>query len=51
MQHRKNIWHLTKKGKLWGTVTRDKARTQDKIVEHVPWLPDVLEVVDLSLEE
>jgi prophage antirepressor-like protein len=48
IQRRKNIWHLTEKGKLWGTVTRDKARTHDKIVEHVRWLPDVLEVIDLS---
>ena len=47
----KNIWHLTEKGKLWGTVTRDKARTHDKIVEHIRWLPDVLEVIDLSVEE
>ncbi|MBG1264822.1 hypothetical protein [Nostoc commune] len=50
-QSHKNIWHLTEKGKLWGTVTRDKARTHDKIVEHVRWLPDVLEVIDLSVEE
>ena len=50
-QSYKNIWHLTEKGKLWGTVTRDKARTHDKIVEHVRWLPDVLEVIDLSVEE
>jgi prophage antirepressor-like protein len=49
-QSHKNIWHLTEKGKLWGTVTRDKARTHDKIVEHVRWLPDVLKVIDLSLE-
>lgn len=49
-QSHKNIWHLTEKGKLWGTVTRDKARTHDKIVEHVRWLPNVLEVIDLSLE-
>lgn len=49
-QSHKNIWHLTEKGKLWGTVTRDKARTHDKIVEHVRWLPDVLEVIDLSVE-
>ncbi|MBW4455315.1 MAG: hypothetical protein KME55_22810 [Nostoc indistinguendum CM1-VF10] len=49
-QRQKNIWHLTEKGKLWGTVTRDKARTHDKIVEHVRWLPDVLEVIDLSLD-
>ncbi|MEA5507672.1 BRO family protein [Halotia wernerae UHCC 0503] len=40
-QCRKNIWHLTEAGKKWGTVTRDKARTHDKIVEHVRWLPDV----------
>jgi prophage antirepressor-like protein len=49
-QSHKNIWHLTEKGKLWGTVIRDKARTHDKIVEHVRWLPDVLEVIDLSVE-
>lgn len=45
----KNIWHLTEAGKQWGTVMRDKARTHDKIVEHVRWLPDVLEVIDLSI--
>ncbi|MBN3890062.1 MAG: hypothetical protein HWQ43_13105 [Nostoc sp. JL31] len=50
-QSHKNIWRLTEKGKLWGTVTRDKARTHDKIVEHVRWLPDVLEVIDLSVEQ
>lgn len=50
-QSHKNILHLTEKGKLWGTVTRDKARTHDKIVEHVRWLPNVLEVIDLSVEE
>ncbi|MBD2526758.1 BRO family protein [Nostoc sp. FACHB-133] len=50
-QSHKNIWHLTEKGKLWGTVTRDKARTHDKIVEHVRWLPDVLKVIDLSVEQ
>jgi hypothetical protein len=50
-QSHKNIWHLTEKGKLWATVTRDKARTHDKIVEHVRWLPDVLKVIDLSVEE
>lgn len=50
-QRQKNIWHLTEKGKLWGTVTRDKARTHDKIVEHVRWLPNVLEVIDLSVEQ
>jgi 2-hydroxychromene-2-carboxylate isomerase len=49
-QCRKNIWHLTEAGKPWGTVTRDKARTHDKIVEHVRWLPDVLEVIDLSVQ-
>ncbi|MBW4690095.1 MAG: hypothetical protein KME40_34715 [Komarekiella atlantica HA4396-MV6] len=49
-QCRKNIWHLTEAGKQWGTVTRDKARTHDKIVEHVRWLPDVLEVVDLAVQ-
>ncbi len=27
-----------------------KARTHDKIVEHVRWLPDVLEVIDLSVQ-
>lgn len=47
---RKNIWHLTEAGKRWGTVTRDKARTHDKIVEHVRWLPDVLEVIDLNVQ-
>lgn len=26
-----------------------KARTHDKIIEHVRWLPDVLEVIDLSV--
>lgn len=50
-QSHKNIWHLTEAGKRWGTVTRDKARTHDKIVEHVRWLPDVLEVIDLSVEQ
>ncbi|MBD6621019.1 hypothetical protein FNW02_36170 [Komarekiella sp. 'clone 1'] len=49
-QCRKNIWHLTEAGKQWGTVTRDKAKTHDKIVEHVRWLPDVLEVVDLAVQ-
>jgi prophage antirepressor-like protein len=49
-QCRKNIWNLTEAGKRWGTVTRDKARTHDKIVEHVRWLPDVLEVIDLSIQ-
>jgi len=48
-QSHKNIWHLTEAGKQWGTVTRDKARTHDKIVEHVRWLPDVLDVIDLSV--
>lgn len=43
-----NIWHLTEAGKQWGTVVQDKARTHDKIVEHVRWLPNVLEVIDLS---
>ncbi|MBN4004237.1 MAG: hypothetical protein HWQ58_21585 [Nostoc sp. LPT] len=28
-----------------------KARTHDKIIEHVRWLPDVLEVIDLSVEQ
>ncbi|MBE9054288.1 hypothetical protein IQ243_28630 [Nostocales cyanobacterium LEGE 11386] len=49
-QSHKNIWHLTETGKRWGTVTRDKARTHDKIIEHVRWLPDVLEVIDLSVQ-
>ncbi len=49
-QKRKNIWHLTDEGKQWGVVTRDKARTHDKIVEHVRWLPDVLDVIDLSIQ-
>jgi prophage antirepressor-like protein len=46
----KNIWHLTEAGKQWGTVIRDKARTHDKIIEHVRWLPDVLDVIDLSIQ-
>lgn len=46
----KNIWHLTEAGKQWGTVKLDKARTHDKIVEHVRWLPDVLNLIDLSKE-
>ncbi|MBD2302863.1 BRO family protein [Nostoc sp. FACHB-190] len=46
----KNIWHLTEAGKQWRTVKLDKARTHDKIVEHVRWLPDVLNVIDLSKE-
>ncbi|WP_193199739.1 Bro-N domain-containing protein [Nostoc sp. MG11] len=48
-QKRKNIWHLTNEGKQWGTVVFDKARTHDKTVEHVRWLTDVLEVIDLSV--
>ncbi|BBD70755.1 prophage antirepressor [Nostoc commune NIES-4072] len=49
-QKRKNIWHLTDEGKQWGVVTRDKARTHGKIVEHVRWLPDILDVIDLSIQ-
>jgi hypothetical protein len=47
-QRHKNIWHLTEAGKRWGTVIADKARTHDKIIEHVRWLPDILNVIDLS---
>lgn len=49
-QRQKNIWFLTEAGKQWGTVIRDKARTHDKIIEHVRWLPDVLDVIDLSIQ-
>lgn len=48
-QSYKNTWHLTEAGKQWGTVVPDKARTHDKIIEHVKWLPDVLDVIDLSV--
>lgn len=50
-QSHKNIWHLTEAGKQWGTVVPDKARTHDKIIEHVRWLPQVLDVIDLSIQE
>lgn len=49
-QSHKNIWHLTEAGKRWGIVVQDKARTHDKIVEHVRWLPGVLDVIDLSVQ-
>ncbi|GAX38858.1 BRO-N domain-containing protein [Nodularia sp. NIES-3585] len=48
-QSHKNTWHLTETGKKWGTVVPDKARTHDKIIEHVKWLPDVLDVIDLNI--
>ncbi|WP_313937843.1 BRO-N domain-containing protein [Anabaena azotica] len=50
-QSHKNIWHLTEAGLQWGTVVPDKARTHDKIIEHVRWLPQVLDVIDLSIQE
>ena len=43
-----NIWHLTETGKEWGIVVKDKARGHDKTVEHVRWLPTVLEAIYLG---
>ncbi|BCL40021.1 Bro-N domain-containing protein [Nostoc sp. MS1] len=48
-QSHKNIWYLTEAGKQWGMLMPDKARTHDKIIEHVRWLPEVLDVIDLSV--
>lgn len=42
-----NRWHLTDSGKQWGVVVQDKARGHEKTVEHVRWLPTVLEVISL----
>lgn len=49
-QSHKNIWHLTEAGKEWGMLMPDKARTHDKIIEHIRWLPEVLDVIDLSFQ-
>ena len=46
-----NVWQLTDAGKKWGVVVQDKARGHDKTVEHVRWLPTVLDVIELGRGE